>query len=205
MSEETESMARAPRLIQAASPRVYLGARPAVWLAALALGLLAGFLAVQVRNAISPRPPDHETAGARPLDYAPDFEIPLYQGGDSFRLGDTLRGGRGVVINFWASWCLPCRQEMPLLEKTWHAYQERGVVFVGVNVWDTEAEARAFLDEFDISYPSGPDVDEMAAEAYRLRGVPTTIFITPDGLIRRTILGPVSETALVESVEAILP
>lgn len=193
---------RETQVIHPAPPRVYLGARPSVWLAALVVGTLAGFLAVYVRNTIR----DYATAGARPQDYpAPDFEIPLYQGGENFRLSDTLRGGRGVVINFWASWCLPCRQEMPLLEKTWQAYRERGVIFVGVNVWDTEVEARAFLDEFDISYPSGPDVDEAAAEAYRLRGVPTTIFITPDGLIRRTILGPMSEETLIQTVEEILP
>src|SRR5260221_9636170 len=82
-------------------------------------------------------------------DRAPDFTLQTFDG-KTVNLAD-LRG-QVVLVNFWASWCIPCSQEAPDLENTWRQYQERGVVFVGVDYVDTETEARTYLSHYDVTY-----------------------------------------------------
>lgn len=76
------------------------------------------------------------------------------------------------MINFWASWCLPCRQEAAYLEQTWRKYKGRGVVFIGVDYLDTENEALAYIKEFDITYINGPDLGIQISQAFNIKGVP---------------------------------
>lgn len=128
-----------------------------------------------------------------PFRQAPDFTLRLYSG-DTIRLAD-LRG-QPVMVSFWASWCPPCRAEAPLLERTWRAYRDRGVVFIGVNVWDSEQDARAFLREFDITYPNGPDTAGEIAIDYGLAGLPETFFVDRQGQIVRKWIGPFTDEAL---------
>src|SRR4030067_321994 len=96
-------------------------------------------------------------AQAGPVDsgLAPDFSLTGFDG-RTVTLSE-LRG-QVVIINFWASWCPPCREEAAYLEQTWRKYKDRGVVFIGVDWVDTEKEARAYIDELDITYVNGPDV-----------------------------------------------
>lgn len=124
---------------------------------------------------------------------APDFTLPLFSG-EQLRLAD-LRG-TPVVVNFWASWCPPCRQEAPLLERTWRAYRPRGVTFVGVDVWDTEQDARKFLRDFDITFPTGPDPRGQITIDYGLAGIPETFFIDRRGQVTRKWIGPFTEETL---------
>lgn len=132
---------------------------------------------------------------------APDFTLELYSG-DSLRLAD-LRG-KPVMVDFWASWCPPCRQEAPLLARAWREYRERGVVFVGINMWDNEQDARAFLKEFDITFPTGPDRRGQIAINYGLTGIPEKIFIDRDGQVTRKWLGPLNEEALRRLLDEII-
>ena len=104
---------------------------------------------------------------------------------------DELRG-KGVVINFWASWCTPCREEADLLEQTWRREKENGIVFLGLDYLDQEPAALAYLAEFDITYPNGPDLRSQAARRYRIQGVPETFFISPEGRIVETVVGPIA-------------
>lgn len=104
---------------------------------------------------------------------------------------DELRG-QGVVINFWASWCTPCREEADLLEQTWRREKENGIVFLGLDYLDQEPAALAYLAEFDITYPNGPDLRSQAARRYRIQGVPETFFISPEGRIVETVVGPIA-------------
>ncbi len=135
---------------------------------------------------------------------APDFSVKLFDG-TVFRLRPegSRQPGRAVVLNFWASWCVPCRAEMPYFETTYRAYRERGVNFVGVTVQDDPADSQAFLDELGITYPSGPDEGNAIALRYQLTGLPTTVFIDRDGIIVRTWIGPIGEKDLVMLVEEI--
>ncbi len=128
--------------------------------------------------------------------------VKLYNG-DSFRLGDQR--GRPVVLNFWASWCVPCRSEMPAFERTFRAYGKRGAVFVGIAVNDDPAAARAFLKELAITYPAGPDVGSAISQAYQVFGLPTSVLITPGGKVARKHTGEMTEQQLVDSLKLIVP
>jgi cytochrome c biogenesis protein CcmG, thiol:disulfide interchange protein DsbE len=103
--------------------------------------------------------------------------------------------GQGVVVNFWASWCDPCREEAPLLEATWQREKDNGIVFLGLDYLDQEPAALGFLKEFGITYPNGPDLRSEAARRYGIKGVPETYFIDPEGRIVGTVIGPVVDQA----------
>lgn len=132
---------------------------------------------------------------------APDFTLSLFEGR---QLTLSELRGQVVVINFWASWCIPCRDEAPVLEQTWRRYRDRGVVFIGVDYLDAEKEALAFLEEFDITYPNGPDLGTRIAYDYRITGVPETFFIAKDGRIADLEIGPLTEARLVSALETLL-
>jgi len=100
--------------------------------------------------------------------------------------------GKGVVVNFWASWCAPCREEAALLEQTWRREKENGIVFLGLDYLDQEPAALAYLAEFDVTYPNGPDLRSRAARRYRIQGVPETFFISPEGKIVDIVVGPIA-------------
>lgn len=105
---------------------------------------------------------------------APPFSIPMFSGG-TFSLAEQR--GKVVVVNFWASWCIPCRDEAPMLERVWRKYKDRGVVFVGVAYADTENGSRDFIKEFNITYPNGPDIGTQIVLKYKIKGVPETFFV----------------------------
>jgi len=131
---------------------------------------------------------------------APDFSLQLFNGG---QLSLANLRDQVVVVNFWGSWCKPCREEAPILEKVWQQYQGQGVTFIGIAYKDTEGKARAFLDEFDITYPNALDPGNRVARAYRVQGVPETFFIK-DGEIASLYIGPLSEDQLVTRIERLL-
>ncbi len=95
----------------------------------------------------------------------------------------TLKG-HPVVLNFWASWCVPCREEAPLLEAIWKTSQAKGVIVVGVDTQDLEQPARAFLRQYRITFPTVRDPDGTVARLFGTTGVPETFFIGSDGHIR---------------------
>jgi len=109
-----------------------------------------------------------------------------------------------VVINFWASWCDPCREEAAYLEQTWRKYKDQGVVFLGVDYVDTERAALAYIKEFDITYINGPDLKTRISDAYNIQGVPETFFIAKNGEVRGMHIGPIFSPDLDEKVEELL-
>ncbi|MGH2757868.1 MAG: TlpA disulfide reductase family protein, partial [Actinomycetota bacterium] len=108
--------------------------------------------------------------------------------------GETLTSrqlrGHPVVLNFWASWCAPCREEAPLLEAKWREYREQGVRFVGVNIRDHEADARRFVERYGLSFPILRDPDQtLAGELGVGLGLPQTFFISADWRLLSTVSG----------------
>ena len=124
---------------------------------------------------------------------ATEFEMTLLSG-EGFVLSDLKRSV--VVLNFWASWCVPCRQEMPAFELIYQEYKDRDVVFVGVAYADTEPEARAFAEQVGVSYPLGMDVTDEISESYGIQALPTTFFIDREGIITKKITGLATEGLL---------
>jgi cytochrome c biogenesis protein CcmG/thiol:disulfide interchange protein DsbE len=131
----------------------------------------------------------------------PDFTLSLFDGGE-LSLADQR--GLVVVVNFWASWCSPCRDEAPALERVWREYEDKGVIFVGVNVKDITVNAMAFIEEFDITYPNGPDPYDRISKAYRVIGVPETFLIAKDGNLAKQYIGPITEAELRVALEELL-
>jgi len=132
---------------------------------------------------------------------APDFKIPRYAGGEM-----SLAGLRGsvVVVNFWASWCGPCRDEAPTLEQLWQEYQGKGVQFIGVDIQDTPEGAKGFIDEFHITYPNGPDPNNTIGRAYRITGVPETFLVGRAGRLAKQFIGPVDKAAVEAAVNDLI-
>lgn len=135
---------------------------------------------------------------------APDFTLDTLNGG-KVTLSD-LRG-KIVLINFWATWCLPCREETPALEKSYEQYKDSGVVILGVNLTDQDivSEIESFVQEFELTYPILLDRDGSVGFLYQIKGLPTTFFINRDGIIRTVLVGgPMSETFIRSKIEALL-
>ena len=117
-------------------------------------------------------------------DPAPNFTLRLFDGYynefDDGRVTLADLEGRVVVINFWASWCVECRVEARDLEETWQAYRDDGVVFIGVDFDDTEVKAKAYLEEFGVTYPNGLDGrGHITNNSYYITGVPETFIVAP--------------------------
>lgn len=157
--------------------------------------VFAGFLAMQLWKT---NKSDQRAAGE-----APPFTFTTFDG-ETIN-SDDLRG-KGVVVNFWASWCDPCRDEAALLEATWRRERDNGIVFIGLDYLDQEPAAKEYLAEYDITYPNGPDLQSNAARRFGIKGVPETFFIDPEGKITEVVIGPiVSESQMAQYLEEIRP
>jgi cytochrome c biogenesis protein CcmG/thiol:disulfide interchange protein DsbE len=140
-------------------------------------------------------------AGQRSSGTAPDFSL---TGFDERKVTLSELRGKVVIINFWASWCPPCRQEAAYLEQTWRKYKDQGVVFIGVDYVDTEKEARAYIKEFDITYINGPDIKTRISDAYNIKGVPETFYVSKNGELKGVHIGPLQSPQLDEKIDELL-
>lgn len=131
----------------------------------------------------------------------PDFQITALDG-SSMNLG--AERGQVVVVNFFASWCDPCRQEAADLQQSWLDYRDRGVQFFGIAYKDADSKAQAFLDEFGVTYPSAVERNNQTARAYGLTGVPETFVIDQQGLLVRHFLGPITQAQLGQEIDRLL-
>ena len=121
---------------------------------------------------------------------APDFLLMELGGGD-FRLSD-LRG-KAVIVNFWATWCVSCRKEMPQFVAAYDRYKDKGLEVVAVNLQESPSIIRPFADDFGMKFPVVLDKRGSVSDAYRLIGLPTTYFIDREGVIHSVFLGPFLE------------
>ncbi len=169
---------------------------------ALIVGVV-GFIALRPphpasENAVSPTAPGTPPAPAR-LRPAPDFPITLYQGadvlgGDKITLARLWGTGKPVVLNFWAGLCPPCRAELPDFQNLYNDVAKGKWTMIGVDIGPyvglgSREEGKALLRELKISFPAGTTFEEDAVSVYQILGMPTTVFITPDGRILRKYAG----------------
>lgn len=164
------------------------------WLAAgaiamLVLGLLAFSLFVQ---------PSEPPRVGSPV---PGFQLTALDG-SPMDLG--AQRGQVVVVNFFASWCAPCRQEAADLERVWRDYQDRNVQFFGIAYKDASSKAQTFLDEFGVTYPSAVDPSNETARTYGVTGVPETFVIDQQGHLVQHFLGPITMEQLGQEIDRAL-
>lgn len=122
---------------------------------------------------------------------APDFDLARLDRSGTLQLS-TLRG-KAVVLNFWASWCLPCRKEAPLLEQAWQKWRSKGVVVVGVDANDFKSDARRFARRYRITYPLVYDGPGKWLDDYGISAFPETFFVRPDGRLSSWVQGQLSK------------
>ncbi len=135
---------------------------------------------------------------------APDFTLDTLDGAAA-----TLSAYRGqvVIVNLWASWCGPCRAEMPAIQKVYAANRERGLAVLAVNgtFQDSEADARGFARTYGLTFPILFDQDGAVSRRYLLRALPSTFFVDRRGIIRSVVVGgPMSEAVLQSQIESLL-
>lgn len=135
---------------------------------------------------------------------APDFELQTTEG-ESIKLSD-LRG-QAVLVNLWATWCPPCRAEMPAIEKIHNEYKDQGLVVLGVNMTyqDSPSDIQPFISEYGLTFPILLDETNSVGSAYQLRSLPSSFFIDREGIIQEVVIGgPMAEALLRTRVEQIL-
>lgn len=135
---------------------------------------------------------------------APDFKLGLMDGG-TVTLSELK--GKVVLVNFWTSWCPPCRKEMPAIESVYRSYKDLGLVVIGLNLTaqDSKQAAALFAQEVGVTFPIALDLDNSVGNLYRVTALPTSFFIDRKGVIRSVIVGgPMSEALIQSKVEELL-
>jgi cytochrome c biogenesis protein CcmG/thiol:disulfide interchange protein DsbE len=159
------------------------------------LGLLA-FLVTQLLT-----PASHTQSDPLIGKSAPGFSLALLDGSGQLSLA-SLRG-KAVVLNFWASWCSPCKEETPMLEASWPQAQSQGVVFVGLDFMEASSEARGFMQTYHITYPLALDSTGSAASSYLISGLPDTVFISRNGSVLAKVTGQITSKELIDNIKLI--
>ena len=167
---------------------------------AVAVCLVAGLLALlvwKVAHNNSTHLGSELQAGKHPV--APAFSLPRIGAQGRIELG-ALRG-KAVVINFWASWCHPCKQEVPRLEAAYRQWTGKGVVFVGIDAQDFVGDAKRFADKLGITYPIVHDAPGNTVDSYGVTGFPETFFVGRNGkLVGTHVAGAVSADDLARNI-----
>ena len=172
------------------SARIRLGAQiAAVAVVAALLALLAWKLTQGDSEVTS-------SLGRGGTPNAPAFELERLDGEGKLSLA-SLRG-KPVVLNFWASWCGPCKDEAPLLQAAYEKWRGQGVAFVGIDVQDFRGDARAFVERYGITYPNVYDGKGSTVGRYGVTGFPETYFVDAQGRVRYRIAGPVESAEEVD-------
>ena len=143
--------------------------------------------------------------GQTPGSAAPPFTLKKLDGAPA-SLSDYA--GHPVLINFWATWCRPCRDEMPLIIDAYRAHQPEGLAVLAVDLTQQEGSKKdvlKFVTEFQMSFPVLLDEKSKVSRSYALHGLPTSFFVGSDGIVRAVNPGPVSKAALQQHLSEILP
>ena len=134
------------------------------------------------------------------LEMSPDLRSTLARALKNGWVALAELRGTPIVLNFWASWCGPCRSEAPILEAGWERDRKRGVLYLGLNTQDQVDEALAFVSEFDLSYPMVSEAENRAARLIGATGLPETLFLDARGRVVGRVIGSVGSESLRKGV-----
>jgi peroxiredoxin len=141
--------------------------------------------------------------GARPGDTAPDFRLPTLDG-EIVSLSEFR--GQPVFLNFWATWCGPCRAEMPYIQQLYERWTGQGLVVLAIDIQESPDTVRDFVEEFEFTFPVLMAADADVPLSYNVRSIPTSVFIDADGIIREVKRGAfVSEVEIERILLKIMP
>jgi cytochrome c biogenesis protein CcmG/thiol:disulfide interchange protein DsbE len=140
------------------------------------------------------RPGSVSGAGGEVGSPAPDFRLPALDGHGDERLADYR--GRPVIVNFWASWCNPCRKEFPLIKQALRDHRAQHLAVIGVTYQDIPSDSRTFVKQKQATWPQSVDDGGAVASAFGVRAIPQSFFIRADGTIAARVFGFTSESAL---------
>ncbi|CAM5181136.1 Peroxiredoxin OS=Ureibacillus acetophenoni OX=614649 GN=SAMN05877842_10426 PE=4 SV=1 [Ureibacillus acetophenoni] len=135
-------------------------------------------------------------------DQAPDFQL-VGLDGKTYRLSDFK--GEGVFLNFWGTWCEPCKREMPAMDRQYDVYKDQGVNLLTINIAQSEFEVESFLRDLGVDFPTAIDTTKDVMTTYNIVPLPTTILISPEGKVKDIITGEMSEADIVSYMESIKP
>lgn len=133
---------------------------------------------------------------------APDFEL-VDLNGEKHRLTDYK--GKGVLLNFWGTWCGPCEREFPAMTRQYETYKDLGVQIIAVNYAQTDFEVQKYVDNMGMTFPVAIDKTKNVSDTYNIDPLPTSIFIKPDGTIDRIKTGEMTEAQIAQYLESIKP
>ena len=161
----------------------------------LGAALLLASLAVALWQGIGSKADGRSSAGGRVM---PGFSLARFDGAP-FALEPQAKGP--VFVYFWASWCVPCQAEAPVIQKLWPEYQKRGYTFVGVNIWDAESDAKRFVEQQHLTFPVVPDAEGHVYVDYGVDALPDSYFMEPGLRARTRYQGALTEATLRELLD----
>lgn len=165
----------------------------------LGLALFLGVLAFALTQGVGGPADGRSSAGGRQM---PAFTLTRFDG-TRFDLQERAQGP--VFVYFWASWCVPCQEEAPAIQKIWPEYERRGYTFVGVNIWDAESDARRFLEQHRLTFPVVADTEGRVYVDYGVDALPDSYFLDPGLRARTRYQGALTEATLRELLDELAP
>jgi thiol-disulfide isomerase/thioredoxin len=170
----------------------------AAWWAGMVLLLALGTAWITLSKVPAGVAAEHDSSSSLPEKgfVAPDFTLEMLDGPET-----TLSDLRGqvVLINFWATWCPPCRAEMPAIQEVYNRYRDQGFVVLAVDLGESDARVRGFVEEMELTFSILMDRNEDVSQLYRVRSIPTTYFVDREGVIQDIVIGGPMPRALIES------
>jgi thiol-disulfide isomerase/thioredoxin len=162
----------------------------------LLLGIIAGVAIVATACSSAAESGVISSTVPSNVEIAPSFSVPTSDGGEFSLAEHMANDGRPIFLNLWASWCFPCREEMPAIDRSAQEFPK--VAFIGVSVQDSRSDAEAFAEEIGVTYLLGFDEQDAVDGAYEPLGLPASYLISSDGIILERIFGKVTEEDLAE-------
>lgn len=166
-------------------------------------GIILAVLAVAILYTVFTAVTQEDRKALKAGDEAPNFEVVDLEG-NTFRLSDYR--GQGVVLNFWGTWCEPCKREFPAMERQYKYFEKQGVHLIAINIEQTDLEVQTYAQNMGMTFPVAIDKTRSIVNAYNAAAsLPTTILINREGKIEKVIRGEMTEAQIVAHFESIIP